>query len=140
MTQTRKGNAHASALSPRRVLPVCPLARLPVPYAIGDRIGDGMTVCQEMGARAPGQSLRFELAWLPPIAARLLAAPSEVGNVTGKLDTRHRIEVNVMFALCAVSLLPDYGVLRNDQAKHGADRMPQRRLLLPGAHGAKEPL
>jgi len=42
MTQTRSGNAHHSALSPRRVLPFCPLARLGAPFVMDVRIGAGV--------------------------------------------------------------------------------------------------
>jgi hypothetical protein len=45
MTQTRSGNAHHSALSPRRVLPFCPLARLGGPFVMDVRI--------DRDARAP---------------------------------------------------------------------------------------
>jgi hypothetical protein len=38
MTQTRSGNAHHSALLPRRVLPFCPLARLGAPFVMDVRI------------------------------------------------------------------------------------------------------
>src|SRR5215210_5990899 len=42
MTQTRSGNAHHSALSPRRVLTFCPLARRGAPFVIDVRIGVGV--------------------------------------------------------------------------------------------------
>src|SRR5215207_11395588 len=42
MTQTRSGNAHHSALSPRRVLPFCPLARRGAPFVMDVRIGAGV--------------------------------------------------------------------------------------------------
>src|SRR6185436_17685991 len=51
MTQTRTGNAHASASSPRRVLFGCPLARTIVPCAMRERIGGEATDRKRRGCR-----------------------------------------------------------------------------------------
>jgi hypothetical protein len=49
MIQTRTGNAHHSALSPRRVLLFCPLARLGAPFVMDDRIdGDAYAPLPEV--------------------------------------------------------------------------------------------